>query len=202
MNRGIATRSLATPRLVLRPFRRRDVGSLTEAVTASIDDLVRWLPWAHRGYGKSDAMAFIRESMAAWREGRAYDFAIRGLDDPDHHLGNISVWPTNRSGLIGEMGYWTRTDETTKGIATQAGARMLQLAFEDLGMHRVILRIAVGNEASERVARKLGFSQEGLLRQEVKVAGQWLDHTLWGLLQSEFESEAIRYRNEGWLGPA
>jgi len=202
MTRGIATRTLATPQLVLQPFRRRDVSSLAEAVEVSNDDLVRWLPWAHRGYGRADAVGFIRESMTAWRDGRAYDFSIRSVDDPDRHLGNISVWPTNRTGLIGEMGYWVRSDETGKGIASQAGARMVQLAFEDLGMHRVVMRIAVGNEASERVAVKLGFAREGLLRQEVKVAGEWLDHSAWGILRTEFETEKPRYQAQGWLRPA
>jgi RimJ/RimL family protein N-acetyltransferase len=199
MKRSQATKELTTPTLTLRPFKRRDVAPLMEAVSASLSDLQRWLPWAHAGYSRTDAIAFVRESMSAWREGRAYDFTVRSTQDPDRHLGNVSVWATNRTGLVGEIGYWVRSDELGKGIATQAAARVTQLGFEELGMHRLTLRIAVGNTSSERVAEKLGYAQEGLLRQEVRVGGVWLDHTAWGLLRSEFETEQFRYREEGWL---
>ena len=66
-------------------------------------------------------------------------------------------------------------------------------------MHRITLRIAVGNRASERVAEKLGFTQEGLLRKEVLVHGVWLDHTLWALLEEEFRRELPRWVEMGWV---
>lgn len=199
MKRNHATKDLVTPGLTLRPFKRRDASALLEAVTVSLPDLQNWLPWAHAGYNRADAIAFVRESMSAWREGRAFDFTVRSTEDPNRHLGNVSVWATNRTGLVGEIGYWVRTDELGKGIATQAAARVTQLGFEELGMHRLTLRIAVGNAPSERVAEKLGYAKEGLLRQEVRVGGVWLDHTAWGLLRSEFETEQFRYREQGWL---
>jgi RimJ/RimL family protein N-acetyltransferase len=62
-------------------------------------------------------------------------------------------------------------------------------------MHRVILRIAVGNRASERVAEKLGFFREGILREEIKVRGNWLDHSVWGLLEHEYRKNAHLYRD-------
>ena len=92
-----------------------------------------------------------------------------------------------------------RSDESGKGICTEATARVLQVAFEELGMHRVSLRIAVGNIGSERVAEKLGFLHEGLLRDEVKVGSTWLDHTVWGLLDREWRVEKIRYETEAWV---
>jgi RimJ/RimL family protein N-acetyltransferase len=63
----------------------------------------------------------------------------------------------------------------------------------------VILRVAVGNRSSERVAEKLGFVREGLLRKEVLVAGAWLDHSLWSLLDEEFRRQRPSYMERGWL---
>ncbi len=188
-----------TPRLVLRPFRRRDVAPVHEAVTASLEDLAKWLPWAASGYARSVTNQFVRDSIAAWGEGRAHDFAVRSREDANAHLGNVSVWWTSKPNLAGEIGYWVRTDRTGKGICTEATARILQVAFEELGMHRVSLRIAVGNHASERVAAKLGFTHEGLLRDEVKVGSVWLDHTVWGLLDREWRVERRRYEAETWV---
>lgn len=183
---SLSTHPRFSERFLLRPFERRDVKPLIEAVHASLPELHEWLPWAHLGYNKDDAQAFVRDSQRAWKDARAFDFVIRRPSEPTRHLGNISVWHVSKAFHTGEIGYWVRTDETAHGVATEVSARMLQVAFDELSMHRVILRIAVGNRASERVAEKLGFTREGVLREEIKVRGQWLDHAVWGLLEHEY----------------
>ncbi len=200
MSRALPTGIRTTPRLALHPFGRRDADPLVDAVWASLPELSRWLPWPHPRYGRSDALRFIRDSQAAWEEGRAHDLALRSHTDGLTHLGNISVWPTSRREQAGEVGYWVRTDRTRLGIATEAAARVLQVAFDEMALHRVILRVAVGNRPSERVAEKLGFVREGLLRKEVLVAGAWLDHSLWSLLDEEFRRQRPLYEERGWLG--
>ena len=187
---------------MLRPFRRRDVEPLVRAVHASIPELSAWLPWAHAAYGRADALRFIRDSTSAWAEGRAHDFAVRNHAGKETHLGNVSVWPTSRREQSGEIGYWIATTATGMGVATESTARVVQVAFEELGMHRVILRVAVGNRGSERVAEKLGFVREGLLRKEVLVHGEWMDHSLWGMLEEEYPGHKTRYLDHGWLEPS
>ncbi|WKZ82209.1 MAG: GNAT family protein [Acidimicrobiia bacterium] len=200
MLRSVPTRARVTPRLELRPFRRRDIDPMVEAVEESWQDLAAWLPWAHAGYGRPEAARFVRDSAAAWSEGRAYDLAIRGSDLPGH-LGNISIWPLSRRERSGEVGYWVRSSAAGHGIGTEAAARILQMGFEELRMHRITLRIAAGNRASERIAEKLGFVREGLLRREVHVHGVWMDHGLWALLEDEYRTEHTRWVDRGWLEP-
>lgn len=195
----LPTNPRSTPNLELRPFKRRDLDSLLDAVRVSLPTLTEWLPWAHMTYGRRDGLIFLRDSMAAWGEGRAYDFTIRSREHPDHHLGNVSIWYTSRQSSVGEVGYWIRSDEAGKGIATEAAARALEIGFDELELHRILLRIAVGNEASQRVAEKLGFTREGLLRQELKVQGEWLDHTAWGLLEEEYRKRRPQYAEAGWV---
>ncbi len=179
---------ISTERYLLRRFARKDADAILEAVKVSLPELTKWLPWAHENYGRDEAVAYIRDSAQSWKEGRAYDFAIRSPDDPGRHLGNMSIWHVSRLGKVGEIGYWVRSDATSKGIATETTAAMLELGFGRLGMHKITLRIAVGNEASDRVAEKLGFTSEGVLREELKVNGAWLDHTLYSLLEHEFRA--------------
>ncbi len=187
MARHLHTRPRTTENLVLRPLRRRDANSLEEAVQVSLADLQPWLPWAAE-YDQHMATRFIRESLNAWTEGRAYDFSIRYPDRPERHLGNVSIWWVSKQNAVGEIGYWIRSDETRRGIATEATMRILQVGFEELAMHKIQLRIAVGNTGSERIAEKLGFVREGVLREEVKVGPRWLDHSSWSLLESEWRA--------------
>ncbi|MDH4116955.1 MAG: GNAT family N-acetyltransferase [Acidimicrobiia bacterium] len=186
---------LTTERFELRRFTRRDTDGLALAVRRSLPDLQLWLPWAHPGYDRDEAAAYVRDSTQSWREGRAFDFAIRPLDDDDGHIGNISIWQVTRMGRAGEIGYWIRSDRTGLGIATEVTARVMALGFERLGFHKINLRIAVGNKASERVAAKLGFTREGVLREELLIRGRWVDHTLYSILEHEWRTartEAIR----------
>lgn len=185
---AVPASQLETDRLILRRFARRDTVALDNAVKASLADLNQWLPWARTDYESSDAVAFIRDSLQAWKEDRAWDYTIRYKDDPSRHLGNISIWTVSKLGKIAEIGYWVRSDETTKGICTEASRRLIQEAFNNFGFHKVTLRIAVGNHASDRVAEKLGFTREGVLREELLIRGNWIDHSLWSLLDREYRS--------------
>jgi ribosomal-protein-serine acetyltransferase len=184
MPRGL----LETGRLVLQRFSRRDAVTLDDAIRASLPDLNQWLPWARMDYTTGDTSAFIRESMLAWREDRAWDYSIRLREDPDRHVGNVSLWTVSKLGKITEIGYWIRSDETGKGICTEAVDRILREAFDALGYHKAVLRIAVGNDASDRVAQKLGFTREGVLREELLIRGNWVDHSHWSLLDREYRA--------------
>ncbi len=187
---------LETDRLVLRKFSRRDATTLDEAIRASLPDLNQWLPWARLDYTAGDTSAFIRESLQAWKEERAWDYSIRDKNLPGTHIGNVSLWTVSKLGKIVEIGYWIRSDETSNGGCTEAVDRVLEEAFTKLGYHKAVLRIAVGNDASDRVAEKLGFTREGVLREELLIRGNWVDHSLWSLLDREYQalrrSEATR----------
>ena len=177
-----------TARYTLRPFRKRDAEALLEAVRHSMPDLYPFLPWATHGYNQANATRFIRNTTRAWREQRAFNFAIRDAEGAGPHLGNVSVLYVSKDSRTGEIGYWINSGNTGQGTAAEVTARIVQVAFEELGLHRVVLRIAVGNRPSERVAEKLGFTREGVLREELEVHGTWLDHTAYSMLEHEYMS--------------
>lgn len=179
---------LETDRLILQRFTRRDHDTLDNAIRSSLPDLNQWLPWARLDYEKADTTAFVRESVQAWKEDRAWDYSVRFKTDPDRHVGNVSLWTVSKLGKIAEIGYWVRSDETSKGICTEAVGALLAESFGRLGYHKVVLRIAVGNDASDRVADKLGFTREGVLREELLIRGNWVDHSLWSLLEREYRA--------------
>jgi ribosomal-protein-alanine N-acetyltransferase len=179
---------LETDRLLLQRFSRKDATTLDDAIRASLTDLNEWLPWARMDYTSSDTTAFIRESVHAWKEERAWDYSIRLKDDPGRHIGNISMWTVSKLGKISEIGYWVRSDEVSQGVCTEAVDLVLREGFATLGYHKTVLRIAIGNTASDRVAQKLGFTREGVLREELLIRGNWVDHSLWSLLDREYRA--------------
>lgn len=179
---------LESERLILQRFTKRDAPTLDESIRLSLADLNQWLPWARLDYTSSDTHAFIRDSIQAWKEERAWDYSIRSKEDTRTHLGNVSFWTVSKLGKIAEIGYWVRSDETSRGICTEAVGLLLEETFNSLGYHKVVLRIAVGNDPSDRVAEKLGFTREGVLREELLIRGNWVDHSLWSLLDREYRA--------------
>lgn len=169
-----------------------------DAIRASLPELVQWLPWAV-GYDRSVSQRFVRESASAWNDGRAFDFAIRLPEEPDLHVGNVSVWPTSAPNRTGEIGYWVRTDLSGEGIGTEVTARALQIGFEELEYHKIILRIAAGNERSDKIAKRLGFNYDGMLRHEVRVGDEWLDHSVWSVLETEWPGIKRQLLSDGVL---
>lgn len=177
---------LKSHRITLQRFSRRDASTLDKAIRESLPDLNQWLPWARMDYTNADTTAFIRESIQAWKDERAWDYSIRDNEDPKRHIGNISFWTVSKLGKIAEIGYWVRSGDTSRGVCSEAVGLLVEEVFNSLGYHKIVLRIAVGNDASDRVAEKLGFTKEGVLREELLIRGNWVDHSLWSLLDREY----------------
>jgi RimJ/RimL family protein N-acetyltransferase len=64
----------------------------------------------------------------------------------------------------GEFGYWVAPDARRQGVATTAGRLLCRFAFDRLELGYLGLVAAAPNEASNAVARRLGFTHEGTLR--------------------------------------
>ncbi len=184
--------ALPTERLWLRRFRSADALPLSEAVGQSLPELSSWLPWAQGLYGLPEARIFIRGSNRSWRRGKAFDFSVRLKGETAQIVGGVGIWHTSRIQKSGEIGYWIKSDFTGMGLATEAARALLPLGFEQMGLHRILMRIAVGNQPSRRVAEKLGFSYEGVAREEIMVRGKWMDHEVFSLLEREWMPESRR----------
>lgn len=85
-----------------------------------------------------------------------------------------------------KLGFAVRADLWGQGVATDATATMVNFAFTTLELHRVTAAIGPSNEASIAIAKKLGFSYEGRLRDHVFTNGRWRDSLLYSILGPEW----------------
>ena len=84
------------------------------------------------------------------------------------------------------MGYWVRTSCHGQGIAGRAAKLVARFAFEHLGLIRVEIVIAVDNQASLRVAEKIGAHDEGILLNRMVVGKSIYDAHMYSLIPSDF----------------
>ncbi len=85
--------------------------------------------------------------------------------------------------VIGEPGYRDR------GYGTDALRAFLAFLFETVGLHRVWLATYDYNARARRAYEKLGFVQEGVMRQSDWVDGRWVDSVIYGILKHELRRE-------------
>ncbi|MFI7586665.1 GNAT family N-acetyltransferase [Spongisporangium articulatum] len=166
LNRWWEPVDLAGRRVRLRAPRADDVPRLVEACRD--ERTQRWLPLVPNPYAADDAhrhQARFRERAAL---GEAVHWTVAG-PDADEFLGEVAVFTHPGEPSSGEVGYLAHPDARGQGVITE-GARLAVrhalIPAEDggLGLDRVLLRAAVGNEASHGVARRLGFARAGVDR--------------------------------------
>jgi len=87
-----------------------------------------------------------------------------------------------------EIGCWIAPDEQGAGYATETTTLCVDHAFDDRGLHKVVARVFEDNDPSMAVLEKLGFQQEGRLREQDYIRGERRDTLLFGLLAREWRA--------------
>jgi RimJ/RimL family protein N-acetyltransferase len=141
--------------------------------------------WRTAPYTETDAREWFAEQEQARLRGEALSFALAGPRDQDVVLGSVSLEDVRRDRGRAAVGYWLAPQARGRGLATQAVRLLARWAFAELGLARLELTCGPGNEASQHVAERCGFSREGLLRSHVPFKGTRRDSVLYSLLPSE-----------------
>lgn len=100
-------------------------------------------------------------------------------------LGNI-VFGSFRSAFLS---YKLDGDKTGQGYMSEALRRLIDIAFTDIGLHRLEANIMPRNGPSLRLVQRLGFEEEGLARKYLQINGLWEDHVHMVLLNPADDEE-------------
>jgi len=167
---------------IVRAYRPGHIDLLYAAVTESIPELARYETWCHPGYTRDEAAEYVKWWMEAREKDKAYYFAVEERETGEF-LGSCGL-----SGLVmdhkrGGLGFWIRSSRTGRGHATDAARAVSRLGFEDLGLERIEVEIAVDNAASRRVAEKLECKFEGVLSRRLILPAGPTDTAMYSLLK-------------------
>jgi RimJ/RimL family protein N-acetyltransferase len=188
------TYPIRTERLLLRPL--DPVGDV-EAVHAyqSNPDVCRYIPYEPRTKEEVAAkLAGARSTLDG--EGQALWLAAVEAAT-DRLVGDVLLFWQSATHRGGELGYVIDPAHQGRGYATEAAVALLGLAFEGLGLHRVIARIDARNAASAGVLRRLGMRQEAHLRENEWFKNGWSDEIDFAVLDDEWRVSTPRVRLGG-----
>lgn len=88
-----------------------------------------------------------------------------------------------------EFGYWLFADFQGKGIISRCCEAMLDYSFNELNFNRIEIKCAVTNIKSQKIPKKFGFKEEGILRENEWLNGKFSDLILFSLLKSEWKNK-------------
>ena len=172
---------LRTERLALRPLTRADVPQL-HAVFSDAEVMRYWSNSPHPDQARTEAMVdsindgFERREILQWGIEREADGRL---------LGTVTLIAGGEQPRA-ELGYVLGREHWGQGFAGEAQRRVIEFAFEELGLHRLEADTHPENAASLRSLERLGFRREGVLRERWTIAGEVSDSVIFGLLAREW----------------
>jgi len=166
--------------ILLERLNASDAPILFNAIDQNRSHLGKWLPFVDYTNEVKDSEVFIQTVVSQREETRneVYTIWFKGS-----FAGTIGFHNTDKVNEKTEIGYWLIRDMTGHGIIHKSCRVLIGLAFEKMGMNRVTIRCAMGNDASEKVALCLGFSFEGIERSGERYHNQFFDLKVFSFLK-------------------
>jgi ribosomal-protein-serine acetyltransferase len=172
----------------LRSLTEADVKELFGLIEANRSYLAPWMPWA-AGQTVDGTAEFVRKSIKQEADDDGFQVAVI----VDGAIAGVLGHEVDRENRTTTIGYWLAEDQQGRGLMTAAVKRLLEHAFDELRLNRVGIEVAPNNPRSRALAERLGFREEGVLREAERFADDdYRDLVLYSMLASEWSRGANR----------
>lgn len=172
-----------TDRCRLTPLRLADADELFSLTDANRAHLRRWLAWVDGVRRVDDTRAYIRTAEAQAARNDGLQLALRVDGRIAGRIGHLHIDRENRSTSIG---YWIGESYQGRGLVTAACRALITHAFDTAGLNRIEIRCAPGNHRSRAIPVRLGFREEGLLREAAWLYDHFVDLVVYAVLAREW----------------
>ena len=161
---------IETDRLVIRCYDPRDAPLLKETIDASVEHLRPWMPWIRfEPQTVEEKVELLRGFRGQFDLEQNFAYGIFNREETKL-LGGSGFHPRGGEGSL-EIGYWVAVDAIGQGIATEQTAVLTRAGIELCELERIDIQVERDNERSLAIPRKLGFTQEGVLRRRLEPGG-------------------------------
>lgn len=115
-------------------------------------------------------------------DGKTAERLLICLGETGAIVGAVSICDIIRSSYDrATVGYNSFANSAGRGYMTEGFSLVFRFAFGELGLHRLEADIQPANEASLRLARRVGFRREGYSPAFARIGGVWRDHERWAI---------------------
>jgi len=160
-----------------------DAEELYQLIDGSREHLGRWLPWVKSTNNADIMISFIKGTQEQYVSNRGFK--------------SIIMYKGSFAGLIGyndvdldrkcaTIGYWLGESFQGKGIMMKALEVFIEYAFNTMQLNKIEITVAEKNFRSQSLPKKLGFKEEGIIRDAEWLNDKYVNHIMHGLLRSEW----------------
>lgn len=173
-------------RIVLREFRREDIGPIQQWVNN--ENIIKYLAFPLFPQTLDETTEFVERQLQKKGAPKEGIFVIALKDDPKlEYIGSIGLHAIDYRNRHCELGIVIgREDLLGRGIGAEAIRLVLGFAFDFLNMHKVNLRVYEYNERAMRCYARAGFKEEGRIREQRYYGGRYWDEILMGITKEEY----------------
>lgn len=168
----------------LRMFEETDTETVFTLVDRNRDYLRQWLIWVDASDSPEVTRQFIKDSKRLYENKEALSAGVWLKGELVGATGVVAYEWHNR---MMEIGYWLSADQQGKGIMTRAVSALIDDAFNNLKMNRIEIHCATDNTRSRAIPERLGFKQDGVMREAGLINGQFVDKVIYSMLISEWK---------------
>ncbi|WP_186577004.1 GNAT family N-acetyltransferase [Aquibacillus kalidii] len=172
--------------LSLKLVELKDAERVFELTDASREHLREWLPWLDMTTSVEDTKAFIKSSRRGYADNQSLTTFILYNGEI---VGTASYNKIDWTNKIAYIGYWLGKDYQSQGIMTRVAKALTDYAFNELGLNKVDITAAVENMKSRSIPERLGFVNEGCIRQAEWLYDHYVDHIVYGMLANDWNSQ-------------
>jgi RimJ/RimL family protein N-acetyltransferase len=179
----LAFAKLDTPRLVLRRFQDADL----EAFMAYRNDpeIARYQSWDSISAPRAQSFITDQKQQEPGTPGQWFQFALE-LKETRQLVGDCGLSVLVQDARQAQLGISLARPQQGRGLATEAMHAVLDYAFINLDLHRVMTIVDVENTVSARLMERVGLRREGHFVKHAWFKGHWADEYLYAVLQAEW----------------
>jgi ribosomal-protein-serine acetyltransferase len=159
-----------------------DADAFFDLITHNHDFLADWLTPETLVESRADAVDRLYELDEARRAGLVVPVGIRKAGEL---VGVVGLGPIDAKRRSAQIYYWIDQTSQGRGLVTRSCSALLDYAFEELRLRRVVIRCEPRNTRSCAVAERLGFELEGTLRQCERKGEELIDLRIYAMLRGE-----------------
>lgn len=169
--------------LSLKLAEKRHAQALFTLIDTSRTYLKEWLPWVDFTKTVADSENFIETTFNQFTSNNGFQLVICY---EGQIAGMIGLHGINWSNKSTSIGYWLGEGFQGKGLMVKSCEAVMKYCFEEIQLNRIEIRAATGNVKSQAIPKKLGFAKEGCVREAEWLYDHYVDHTIYGMLKSDF----------------
>jgi RimJ/RimL family protein N-acetyltransferase len=119
-------------------------------------------------------------------DGDFWQPAVVRADDPGRVMGHVYFTIKSVANSTAEIGFALHPDFGGQGYMSEAASAVLEIAFRELGLHRVMAELDPRNTRSVALCKRLGMREEAHFVEDLWSKGEWGDTGIYAILDREW----------------